>query len=260
MIPYFLWGAGYILLNHYGIFTEVKTVLGAISFTKMLFTELTSVGPIYFIPMLFVIRLMYICVCVYVPKDKKNVIHIIILCLSLMGVWLGKQGYWLPWSIDCALYALAFYHIGYCFKEYRILEYICGRYYFYFLLAAIWVYMIFSGGMELATRTYGTYGITLLGAVSATVILYMLCGYLHRNLNCRLHMAVTLLGKNTLYILMFHTLFGGMVGAWICEIVTPGYIYHFAALVVIQLAGGTLVGVAVENLKRLANPYRTAIS
>ena len=250
LLPYFMWGVGYILLNHYGVFSELKTVLGAVSFTKTLFTDIPSVGPVYFIPMLFVIWITYVFIRNCGIGEKKYAIHAIVLCISLVGGLLGKLGYWLPWSIDCAWYALVFYHIGYCFKKYRVLENICCRYYLYFPLAIVWMYMMFSGGMELATRTYGTYSITLLGAISATVILYMLCGYLYRNLNSKLRVALTLIGRNTLYILLFHTLLGAYVGTWLSELVTPGYIYHFAALVVFQLVGGVALGVAVEGINK----------
>lgn len=91
---------------------------------------------------------------------------------------LGRVGLWLPWSIDVAMYAVVFYQLGVVFRKYDVLNKVREHHALYFFLSAVWAYMIYSGGMEIASRSYGQYGIVILGAMAGTLLLYMLSVYI----------------------------------------------------------------------------------
>ncbi len=67
--------------------------------------------------------MLYILVNHFVKTIEKktgkphNMIYIYIGIITYIGVLLGKNGYWLPWSLDIALYSLIFFHIGYLLKK-----------------------------------------------------------------------------------------------------------------------------------------------
>ncbi len=85
---------------------------------------------------------------------------------------MGQAGYWLPWSLDVALYVLIFYQLGICFRKYKLLTMVKRCPMCYFLLSQIWAYMIYRGSMEIAVRNYGNYGLVVIGSVSGTLLLY----------------------------------------------------------------------------------------
>lgn len=248
LIPYSVWAVVYTVISNDGFGVSFKNVIAGISFTKKVFTDCKSVGPVYFILLLYVVRVIYLFIEKYIHNDIEK--HFVVIAISLVGVQLSRWGYWLPWSIDCSLYAIIFYHLGYCFKKYNIMNYICERFYFYFLLSCFWAYMIFAGGMEIAIRKYGVYGVTILGSVSASILLYMFAQYLNRNLYFRITNILSLIGRSTIYILAFHTLFNGRVNNFIGMYFGVGYIYHMAISILVQATIATLLAVIIGFLKK----------
>ena len=115
LIPYVIFVLGDVLINNQPVNTSnikallIKYLLG-ISFPKKIFSGVPSVGPVYFILMLFVVRFIYLLVDHYIESEYHKII--IIIMLSIGGMLLGKKGFWLPWSIDLACYVLIFYQIG----------------------------------------------------------------------------------------------------------------------------------------------------
>lgn len=251
LMPYVLFGLGYILLTHDGNMVEIKRLIYGISFSKNLFTDVSSIGPVYFILLLLITKVLYLCIERYVQDEKYKALSV--LGISLLGAYLGKAGYWLPWSADCAMFSLIFYYLGYCFKKYNIMEYICRRNYLYFFFSSVWVYMIYHGGMEIAVRDYGNYGLTIFGAVSSTVLVYMVCRYLCHAWNTNLIRLICLIGQNTVYILIVHTLFGKYLGRIASITFTNGSIFYAVAMVFLQLMFGVAVGTLITHLKKMRN-------
>ena len=177
--------------------------LSGVSFTRRILTDIPTVGPVYFILMLFVIRLLYSLIdhVVQNPWAKGGAI----IGVGLIGLFLGRRGYWLPWSVDVACVLLIFYHLGVLLRRWDLLALLKNNKYLYFVLAPIWVYMIWMGGMEISVRNYGWYGLTILGATAGTVLLYCLSDYITHHLPI-IASVLSYLGKATLYILCTHTL------------------------------------------------------
>ncbi len=247
LIPYAVFAVIYICMHGGGI-AAVRTVLLGISYTDRILGGQKSVGPVYFILMLFVVRLIYLLLRKAVPNEMW--MHAICLGMSVFGAWLGIRGYWLPWSVDCALYALIFYHLGYCFRKYSVMDFFRNNPVTYFVLSVVWAFMIYSGGMELSIRNYGSYGLVVLGAVSGSVLLFQVSSYLARTLPRWAECLMQDLGKSTLYILILITLFSGYFNRFVGRRFGEGYIYHMAITIVLELIVGMLVWLAVSRVER----------
>ena len=252
LLPYAVFGVIYIWITHDGFATELKRVLFGISYTQNWFTDVKSIGPVYFILLLFLTRLIYLCLARYL---EGRYLSAAVLLLSLGGYYLGKFGYWLPWSLDCALYCLIFYHIGYLLKKYDLLKRITEWYPSYFILSCLWIYMIYSGSMELAVRDYGSYGITLTGAVSATLLLVMLSKVLCNVLPAFLTLLMGRVGQATLYILIIHKLFQSNISTWISQFLTKGYVWHMILYVAVPVFAGMICGLLIQKFKHTARSW-----
>lgn len=211
--------------------TAIKYLLG-ISFSDKLFRNIDSVGPVYFILLLFAVRAIYLVIDRVIRAEPTK--WLVVIALSLLGVFFGKLGYWLPWSIDVALYTLVYYRIGTRLREKNLMCGLKERPYMYFVLSSVWAYMIYCGSMEIAVRKYGQYGIVILGAVSGTLVIYLLSVYIAE------HFAVisrflAFAGKSSLYILVFHTIFGGLVGALVSQRFDPDYFPFMIITLIIQI-------------------------
>ncbi len=246
IIPYAVFAVIYVIIQGGGI-AAVRTVLLGISYTDRILVGESSVGPVYFILMLFVVRVIYLLLRKTVPNEFW--MHGICLALSVFGAWLGIRGIWLPWSVDCALYAIIFYHLGYCFKKYKVLDFFRNNPVTYFVLSLIWAFVIYCGGMELAIREYTPYGLVILGALSGSILLYMCSGYLARALLRGAGRVLQSLGRSTLYILIITALFNGYIYSFVGRRFGEGHIYHMAAVTVLELAAGVAVGMAVSRIK-----------
>lgn len=254
LVPYALFGMGYVLLTHQGLMKEIRQIVFGMSFSRKLFTDVPSIGPVYFILLLFVTKVIYLFVDRF--SSGEGMKALCVLGLSLLGQYLGKQGYWLPWSADCALYGLIFYYLGRCAKRYGVMEYVCERPYFYFFLSSLWVFMISSGSMELAIRQYGAYGTVVLGATSASILLYMLCRYICGVWNEQLVHLLCAIGKSTLYVLIVHKLFGGYIAKCLSLAFMEGSIFYAAMMICIQLILGLTIGACVMRLQKF---YRVTV-
>lgn len=204
LLPYGLFGVMYILLQHRGIWEEIKILLLGMSRGNLFFTDVSSTGPIYFVLMLFVCKVLYMALAIFVRRTGARFVWMI--GLSLLGVLLGRFGVWLPWSTDCALYALIFFGIGMLLRKYQMFAYCQAHPYICFLLAPIWLYFVQSGAMELVRRHYNLYGLGVIGAVCGTLVVYTVVALTASRLPNWLQKFTSLLGQATMYILMVHTL------------------------------------------------------
>ena len=247
LLPYALFGIAYILLTNNGLLTELKTLALGLSFSKNIFADIPSIGPVYFILLLFLTKVIYLFIDRFCPKEHWKAA--VVLVLSLFGQFLGHKGWWLPWSADCSLYALAFYYIGHCFKKYGIMEYLCRRNFSYFVLSCIWAYMVHKGSMEIAVRNYGAYCLTLMGAVSACVLVYMCCQYICATWNRRIIYLLCQIGKHTLSILVVHRLLSRHIGNIISLCFSKDSVYYAVLTILAQVFLGVLIGSLIAYIR-----------
>lgn len=246
LIPYFIFVLGGLILNGNCLSKEyivsmIKRYLFGLSFTNKFFTDISSVGPVYFILMLFVVRFIYI----LIDRLLKNSGYTfsLVMILSFLGMKLGEKGYWLPWSMDIALYVLIFYQLGICFRKYDLLTGIKKNHFFYFILAPIWAYMIYMGGMEIAVRNYGKYGIAVIGAISGILLLYKLAVFLAETFSI-ISRILAYAGKSSLIIIFIHTLFGGRI----IDLVSLRFDRNYMPLMILSISIQITVAMFIEYI------------
>ncbi len=244
LVPYCIYAFLYLLTHHDGTLQELKVLVMGISFGNVCFTDYASICPVYFVLLLFLTRLIYLALTRLFPDERIKTT--IILLLSLLGKILGDLGWWLPWSLDIALYALMVYHLGHWFKKYALGDQLYKRNYSYFVLSTIWAFAIYQGGLEYAVRNYGNdYLVALLGSICGSVLLYLLCRFLCSHCSW-LTKPLTLIGQNTVWILILHTLWSSHVNFQVAQYLTSGNIPHLLVSTCLQVALGTLAGMLIS--------------
>ena len=147
-----------------------------------------------------------------------------------------------------AMYAVVFYQLGVVFRKYDVLNKVREHHALYFFLSVVWAYMIYSGGMEIASRSYGQYGIVILGAMAGTLLLYMLSVYIDDALPV-VRRILQLVGESNLIILIVHTLLGGRIGSLAEQFFYPENFSYMVVCCAIQV----LLGVGIEVILRKMN-------
>lgn len=249
LLPYGLLGVGYILLTHDGIWIEIQQLVLGLSGSRNLLGNVASLDLACLILLLLATKILYLFLDRYVPQEGWKAL--VVLGCSLLGVWLGKWGYWLPWSLDCALYALAFYYLGHCFRKYGIMAYILERNWLYFVLSAVWAYMIYAGSVELTVRKYGKYSLGILGAVCGAVLVYVACSYLNEIWGRHLKWIICQVGKNILYIMIVQTMLSDKLGAVIPARFSPDGLAYAGLFVLVQVILGTALGMVMGVMKKV---------
>jgi len=244
----------YFFVSSQDIIGIIKTVLGGFSYTHKLFPTAVPVGPVYFILLLFVVRLLYAfidCLCKGYMKD------IVVLVVSLAGIILGKTGFWLFWSFDIAMFCLLFFHIAVYFRKYDILKKLNEMPYMYFVFSLCWFLFVHNGSMDLATRRYENIGILIAGTISAFILVYQLCAYIMRHWPKFIIKVITTAGESTAYILILHALFANRISLFVSDtlMLNRNNIFYLVVYVFIQLCAGMLVYVFVENFKKFLRKY-----
>lgn len=250
--PYAVFALGSALLDHAAwsrawLKSEAVRFAAGMSFSNRLLQNVDSIGPVYFILLLFMVRLLYLPIGKYIRSERGK--WAAVLALSLLGYYLGKLGYWLPWSTDIALYALVFYHLGAVLRRCGAMQYVRAHPQVYFLLSPVWAYMIYSGSMEIAARNYGRYGLVILGALAGILLLVLLADAI-TNRYPRLCSVFRTLGESSIYILVVHTLFNTRIRALIGAVFDPDYITNMTLTILVQLVLSAAVWHAVRFLKQ----------
>lgn len=256
LLPYAIFAVIYVYLNQGDLETAIKTVLYGMSYSKELYTDIPSVGPVYFILMIFVARLIYMIIARISRSEMMKTI--LVICVMYYGVWLGQEGNWLPWSIDCAMVAVGFYHVATYFRKYKVLEYVKERNYLYFVFSAVWAYVIYSGSMDIAYRKYGNLGLTVCGTLCGIVLIYMACSVLDQKLPEICKKALGAVGQSTLYILMIHKLYSKDIYTMLNDTfhLKKDNVYNVVIGICLQLILGVIVYQLIELIKRGFNAIK----
>lgn len=255
IIPSLIFSIAYIIKNNYGVLDEVKTLLLGMSFSKNILIDIRSIGPYYFVLLLFITKIIYICISKSSNKtDEKNqwLIKTSLFCLeiSVVGYVLGKKGYWLPWSIDVALYCIIFFHIGQVFRKYDLINKLMERKYLYFVLAPIWVYMIYSGSMEIAIRKYDPFGLVIIGAICGLLTIYIFVDSISKRIGKIGNNITGLIGSSTIYILIVHTIFNADIVKYIDNLgLDKKNVYNLIISILIQIVIGVIINSVIVFIK-----------
>lgn len=240
IIPYSIFAILYFINNSDISFYEnlIKVITG-ISFTKNFLINIDSIGPIYYLLMLSLVKIVYMIIDKF---SKEKFMPIVIIIMSCIGLYMGKFGYWLPWSLDVSLYCLIFYYIGHIMKKYDILKYLVDRKYYYFIFSCFWIYMIYLGGMEIAVRKYEPYGMVIIGTISAFLTIFIIIKLLVNEQHILSRIAAYI-GQSTIYILIIHTLYNKKIISAINDFcgLDPRNIFNILVSMFVQLLLGSLI-------------------
>lgn len=254
IIPYGIFAILYFINNsNISIYDNSIRIITGISFTKSILTNIDSVGPIYYLLMLTLLKIVYMVIDRFA---KEKIMPLIIITMSCIGLYMGKLGYWLPWSLDISLYCLIFYYIGYIMKKYDILKYFVDRKYYYFIFSCFWIYMIYLGGMEIAVRKYEPYGMVIIGTISAFITIFIIIKLLV-NEQHMLWRILARIGQSTIFILIIHTLYKNRIISFLNDYcgLEQRNIFNILISICIQLVIGSLMyliySFAMKQIERL---------
>lgn len=225
----------------------IKYLLG-FSFAKNVLPGMASVGPVYFVLLLFAVRLLYMVIDKTVPNEFWK--WSVTLLFSVFGVYLGQCGCWLPWSLDVALYCVIFYKLGLFFRQKKIVEYVKNHYPVYFLLSPVWAYMIYAGGMEIAIRNYGQYGLVVIGSVMGILTIWIFADYIAGHTQA-VRAILNELGKNSIYIIIIHTLLGDWIGGRLSLRFNPEHFTYMMICILAQLLLAAGIQYAISFVRTL---------
>lgn len=220
-----------------------KNILLAMSFSAKVFVDAQSIGPVWFVFMLFCVKTIYLTINKMVAPQYINVV---VGLTSVIGIILGNCGIWLPWSFDCALYSVGIYHVGYKIREYNIFEIVKERPYYYFGLSSVWAYAIFKGNMEIAARKYTPVTISFVGMLCGTLIGYMLSEYIKVSLIPMWMKKVLIqIGRSTIWILLVHAwLESKWLAVFLKNFFSCESVYYMIAVILLDV----LIGGIFSNL------------
>lgn len=251
LFPYVVFVISVILINYKNLNVKylreifIKYSMG-MSFSKRIFSEIPSIGPVYFILMLFFIRIIYLFVDYFIRSEEYKLLAV--TCISIGGMMLGKNGIWLPWSIDISCYAMIFYEIGIYCKKYNLLSRVKNCHIIYFVLSPVWVYMIYAGSMEIAVRNYGQYGLVIIGAVAGILLIYKLSVYISNELPV-VNEALSLTGESSMILLVLHTLFGEKINNLVSYRFDRRYIFYLICTVSLQIVLSWIIKKSLDCIK-----------
>jgi len=212
-----------------------------------------SMDLLYFLIMLYGVKLLYTIVEHFINKEYIKIF--VGLAISYIGVLLGRNGIWLPFNLDCVMYALVFYMLGYYFAKYKLFNCFKNNLILYFVLSSLWVYMIYKGGTEVLIRLLEPYGVVILGAVSGIILLYLLSSYMSDKFPRSMIKILSLIGKNAVYILITNAVFGRWIGMLIERIFDPEYMYYVVLKYLIEVGCGIIIGILISSVKEKINLF-----
>lgn len=171
---------------------------GSNSHTSIYFSDIQSIGAIWFLWALFWCKIAYNEISRYISNRLPQ--FILVLVISIGAVLLDRYYVNLPLAILPGLSALIFYWVGVQIRKYN--ESIrLGK--LELLLVCIWIAVAIFSSMSMARCYYKCWPIDVLGAVGGTMLLYrivkLICDWK------RIPFLVWL-GNNSLAILCFHCL------------------------------------------------------
>ncbi len=187
------------------IFTGFFTVLAGVNYTKLIqFPFAEGIGVLWFLPMIFCVRIIFYGL-EYFIGEKYFMLGIATIALASCGYWLGLRGYWLPFSLDVALYGVSFYYVGYILGRFKIIEPLMHDIRYILIFFFIWIFGLSQKVvLEMATRYYPEIFTCILIALSGSLILITFSYYISK-INI-LKKVFAWYGAGSIYVFCLHHL------------------------------------------------------
>lgn len=145
--------------------------------SRELLNNLPVIGMEWFLLALFICRLIYKNIDTF--GKKYNIpVSLLALCVFITGISLNDH-VWLPFSIQPAMGAVLFYHIGYELKQRGIMtdNEVRSKSGVVIISAAIWLCAIFYGYVRVNANLYNDM-LSIVGAVCGSFVILLLSKYI----------------------------------------------------------------------------------
>ena len=200
----------------------IKQILVAHSNFGTILPSISSMGVLWFIPFLALVKILYF----IVNKICKNDIQKGILCYiaTIYGVFLAQNNICLPWSFDIALASMIFYYVGYILKKYDCLEKITDNKILILFALILWCIGAQYSNIELAVRKYSIIGYIL--AICGTIIVIKISKIIE-SFPLYIPGILKWYGRNSMLIICFHHLELNIIPYYllgICTVLHGAYI------------------------------------
>lgn len=163
---------------------------------------LVTIDSMWFLMALFWARCLFRVVvrcCEKIQKLRDEIIVVVCVALSFVAISLRPILPPIPWGLLKGLSAIQFYAIGWYLKHHKLPGWV------YSVLVVCWLLALRFGGIDMVRYYYGCYPLDVLGAVGATMLVYLfskaICTYLDRP-----RKLFQWFGVNSLLILCVNTL------------------------------------------------------
>lgn len=132
-----------------------------------------NTGVLWFIPFFCAVGIIFWGINKFSTRNHIKFLGVIIF--TIIGIILGKNGYWLIFSFDVACVSTIFIYVGYIIRKKDIIHKFQEKWFYSIALLIIWVISIQNSNLELATRKYTESFIAFTGAVAGSLLLLILC-------------------------------------------------------------------------------------
>ena len=181
------------------------TMLSGISIaTIMPFPQAEGVGVLWFLPMLFLLKVLFWGITRISRGDEK--LRLLLILLSVMcGLYLGKTKYWFPWSADIAFVAVIFFYAGFILQKKQILSDFVNQKAYIALCLFLWMAGIFRGiTLKFIWRNYKGEFTCIIVAIAGSLVC---CALIHHLCKLKsLQKILSWIGQGSLIILCLHHL------------------------------------------------------
>ena len=178
-------------------FYYIKAGLYGSGVTVRPFSDIPAIGSIWFLPCLFLTRLMFLMI---VKKAGENrAAAMLISCFATCAGAAIGQFVFLPWSADIAMFSCGFLYLGYCM---RTMDPAAIKWQYLIPAAIIWIGSVCAGGIELAGRRYPNFPFCIAGAAAGTLLTVKCAALLEKRSVSR--RVLCFLGRHSLLILCVH--------------------------------------------------------
>lgn len=160
---------------------------------SLLFSDIPTVGIIWFLPTLFVCKNLYNIILRRMTDDRRKLMLVCIF-ISIAGV-AGDILVNLPFGILTGCGALVFYMAGNMLKTYKPTNAILA------IGVGIWLACIFKSHLFMGSNRYGCYPLDVIGALAATILTVSFSDKIGKS---RVGEYLAWMGRNSMVVLCMH--------------------------------------------------------
>ncbi|MEO8324613.1 MAG: acyltransferase family protein [Nitrospirota bacterium] len=260
LVPYFAWGLltyipWFMIARHFGSYPDLnplKPLLGMLYGTGS-GTWLIHNGALWFLPCLFVTRVIFFATIKCVPRSTLPIAFAVLMASGFICVRLVP--FPLPWGLDLSLVAIGFFGAGFLLKD-RLQSfqlppatYLCGV---LCILAIIHITFILSNArISFTERAFGDVILFLCEAYVGIAFWFLIAKLIP------VSSIISLIGENTMMIFILHTFIFNQITGFAVFILRlpPTFKYESLPGAIVYTAIAVASSIALMALMRRLQPW-----